>query len=63
MGAAMAGNFLAAGLPVVVFDKHDLHAVQALEQKGAKAATGLQEVASLASTVVTMLPNDEALTK
>lgn len=65
MGSAMAANILEAGVgeEVVVYDRFDRREVKALARKGARAASGLEEVGRRCSTVVTMLPNDEILTK
>lgn len=63
MGAAMAANFLRAGVTeeVVVYDRYDRRSVQALAKEGAVAAGSLEEVGSRCGTVVSMLPNDDAL--
>ncbi len=65
MGSAMVANLLEAGVgqDVVMYDRFDSQAVQALVRKGARAAGDLEEVGRRCSTVVTMLPNDDALTR
>lgn len=65
MGSAMASNFLKAGVAgeVVVYDRFDRQAVQALAGEGAVAAGSLKEVGRRCSTVVSMLPNDDVLTR
>lgn len=65
MGAAMAANFLRAGVAkeVVVYDRYDRRSVWALAKEGAVAAGSLEEVGSRCATVMSMLPNDDALTR
>jgi 3-hydroxyisobutyrate dehydrogenase-like beta-hydroxyacid dehydrogenase len=63
IGYAMASNMIAAGESLVVYDT-DPNAVARLVAKGgAVGATSAAEVASAASRLVTVLPNDAVLTQ
>jgi len=55
MGAAMARNLLAAGLPTTVWDRH-VSATTSLAEAGATVASSPADAASHAQVVVTMLP-------
>lgn len=60
MGKPMARNLLAAGYPLAVYDVRP-EPVQELGALGAEAGRSPRHVASLASTVITMLPSPQAL--
>jgi 3-hydroxyisobutyrate dehydrogenase len=58
MGAAMARNLLAAGLPTTVWDRSP-SATKPLVEAGATAATSPAEAAGHAQVLITMLPTAE----
>ncbi|MGD9944654.1 MAG: NAD(P)-dependent oxidoreductase [Burkholderiaceae bacterium] len=60
MGAPMAGNLVRGGFDVVVYDV-SAPAVERLCRAGARRAASPREAATLADTVVTMLPSESAL--
>jgi 3-hydroxyisobutyrate dehydrogenase len=60
MGAAMARNLLAAGLPTTVWDRSS-PATAALGDAGAKVAQSAQEAVRDARVVITMLPTAQAV--
>jgi len=62
MGNPMANNLLKAGFDVKVFDIVPA-AVQTLTSKGAKAATSLQDAATDADVIITMLQTGEQVSK
>jgi 3-hydroxyisobutyrate dehydrogenase len=55
MGSGMAGNFLAAGYPLVVHDVRP-DVVRGFAARGARAAGSLVELARLADVTLTSLP-------
>lgn len=60
MGRPMAENLLAAGVPVVVANR-STPALEALVQRGALGARSVAEVAEQATTIITMLSDDNAV--
>jgi 2-hydroxy-3-oxopropionate reductase len=60
MGRPMAENLLAAGVPLVVANR-SRPAVDALVQRGALGAGSVAEVAEQATTIITMLSDDNAV--
>jgi 2-hydroxy-3-oxopropionate reductase len=60
MGRPMAGNLLAAGVPLVVANR-STPAVEALVKRGAFGAGSVAEVAERATTIITMLSDDQAV--
>jgi len=60
MGKPMARNLLAAGYPVAVYDVRS-EAVRELASLGAEPGQSPRHVATLASTVITMLPSPQVL--
>jgi 3-hydroxyisobutyrate dehydrogenase-like beta-hydroxyacid dehydrogenase len=59
MGSDFAGNLIADGYQVTVYDRNEKHAAP-LVAKGATAATGLGDLAAC-EVVLTSLPDDDAL--
>ena len=62
MGAAMARNLLAAGLPVTVWDR-SAEVDRALAAAGARAADSPPDAVRDAQVVITMLPTPRWWTK
>jgi 3-hydroxyisobutyrate dehydrogenase-like beta-hydroxyacid dehydrogenase len=59
MGSDFAGNLIADGYQVTVYDRNEKHAAP-LVARGATAAVGLGDLASC-EVVLTSLPDDDAL--
>lgn len=58
MGSEMAGNLLAKGVDLTVFDRSPA-AMTRLTQKGAKPASSIEELASTADVIFTSLPGPQ----
>src|ERR1700728_4606074 len=61
MGAAMASNLIAAGLPTTVWDRSP-DATAPLADAGARAAASARDAAGEAQVVITMLPTADVVT-
>jgi 3-hydroxyisobutyrate dehydrogenase len=61
MGAAMAGNLIAAGLPTTVWDRSP-DATAPLADAGARVAASARDAAGDAQVVITMLPTADVVT-
>jgi 3-hydroxyisobutyrate dehydrogenase len=61
MGAAMAGNLIAAGLPTTVWDRSP-DATAPLADAGARVAASARDAAREAQVVITMLPTADVVT-
>jgi 3-hydroxyisobutyrate dehydrogenase len=61
MGAAMAGNLIAAGLPTTVWDRSP-DATAPLAEAGARVAASARDAVGDAQVVITMLPTADVVT-
>jgi 3-hydroxyisobutyrate dehydrogenase len=61
MGAAMAGNLIAAGLPTTVWDRSP-DATAQLADAGARVAASVRDAVGDAQVVITMLPTADVVT-
>ncbi len=60
MGRPLIANLLAAGYPVIAYNRSP-EPLRQVEAAGAKAATSIAEVASVANTVLTSLTNQQSV--
>lgn len=59
MGAPMAAHLIETGFDVTVYDVRPEQVAIFVERNGGKAAESLEQIASEADAVITMLPNDK----